>query len=108
MASLKNINTIKIREECYNLIDDINNNLSDEELQDKYNYLYSKTKTLFKMILRDKKSGNFNKKDFEKHLDSTLHLITNMQDSSISNEDGTKNILELMNNAYIPSKFLKK
>lgn len=96
----------KIKDEAYAVLKD--KVLSEQELQDKYVYLYSSSKTLFKMIIRDKKSGEFKKRDFDKHLENTLNLISNMRLKNISKEDGTKSILEKMNTAYIPSKFLKK
>lgn len=112
------INIHKIKEQALNMLEDYDI-LSENELQNKYNYLYITTKNLFDMIIRDKNDEKdkkirnnkiyiFNKDDFKTNLDFILNQISNIKTTKVFNDNIVKTVGDNFSTKYIPAKFLKK
>ena len=103
----QNINKTKvdtIKEQVYNLIADLKNTSSNdtEHLQDKYNHLYTTSKTLFNFIIKEHNKTNFNKELFDRNLNQMLSHISRIQKDEISQNDASENIGQLLAKQFIP------
>jgi hypothetical protein len=126
-SEIKDIDPLKIKEQSLQMLNtlDYEQSLTIPELQDKYNYLFTKLPSLFNLIIRDKQDSNnkterigvdgvkrpfvFNTVDFTRNLDILLNQFGNIQTNKIQNQDEKthKQVCDQFTSKYIPSKFLK-
>jgi hypothetical protein len=93
----------KIKTQVYGLLNDIQNgNNNTEELEEKYNYLYSTSKTLFTFVSKEIKKPSFNKQQFDKNLDHMLNHILKIQKDELSQNEASENIGRLLAKQFIP------
>lgn len=92
----------KIREQVKNLLEDLNNGDNKELLEQKYEYLYSTSKTLFEFIIRETAKKNFNKSQFDTNLDFMLNHILKIQNKELSQNDASENVGKLVAKQFIP------
>jgi len=103
-SNIHNTNVDKIKLQVNNLINDINShpNLSSEELENKYHYLFTTSKTLFNLIIAKTKKSNFDKQAFDKNLSYMLSNITKIQQNEITQDNASENVGKLLAKQYIP------
>ena len=94
----------KIKEQVYNLINELNNNADTdtEILQEKYNYLYTTSKTLFNFIIKEHNKQGFDKTLFDRNINQMLSHITRIQKDEISQNNASENIGKLLAKQFIP------
>jgi len=97
----------KIKLESKNLIKDIEDNHSSLDFENKYEYLFRTSKTLFNFIIKEHEKSTFNKEHFTEKLNQMLFLIKKIQDDEISKYDASANIGATLAKEYIPTKFLE-
>lgn len=108
------INRIKVESE--NMIKDIQDEQNVNylgyhgslDLENKYEYLFKTSKTLFNFIIKEHQNSSFNKEKFTEKLNQMLFLIKKIQDDEISKYDASANIGASLAKEYIPAKFLEK
>ena len=97
-----------IRKQVYDLIKDLEGNHSSSIqsdpslLEEKYNYLFNTSKTLFKYIVTQYGTSRFNQDVLDKNLDMMLKSITKIQSSKLTQEDASIQIGESLAKQYIP------
>lgn len=103
-----------IKKEVYDLLNDISKveYLSESyksNLEQKYKYLHTTSKTLFNFVLKQK-NITFDKASFDKNLDMMLCSISLIQSSKVSQYDASAKISESLAHEFIPnySKMAKK
>ena len=71
----------KIRNQVLNMINDLSNisEISENELQIKYSYLYNISKTLFNFIYKEKKNKSISIEIFNNQLNQMLDYISKIQ-----------------------------
>lgn len=94
----------KIKSEVNNLIKELSHDtvISAYYLQQKYNYLYTTSKSLFDLILKECMAGDFNKDDFDKKLNKMLLLIFKVQSNELTQNQASENIGTILAKEYIP------
>jgi hypothetical protein len=92
----------KIKTQVYGLLNDIQNGNDTEQLEEKYNYLYSTSKTLFTFVSKEIKKPSFNKQQFDKNLDQMLNHILKIQKDELSQNEASENIGKLLAKQFIP------
>lgn len=92
----------KIKTQVYGLLNDIQNGNDTEQLEEKYNYLYSTSKTLFTFVSKEIKKPSFNKQQFDKNLDQMLNHILKIQKDELSQNKASENIGKLLAKQFIP------
>jgi hypothetical protein len=92
----------KIKTQVYGLITDIQAGNDIEELKNKYNYLYSTSKTLFTFVSNEIKKSFFNKQQFDRNLDQMLNHIMKIQKDELSQNEASENIGKLLAKQFIP------
>lgn len=73
-----------------------------DTLQKKYKQLYSTSNTLFKFIVQNYRTSNFNETFFNQTIDLMLNKIENIQNSRITQEDASANIGTHLAHTFIP------
>lgn len=114
MSSINSVNVEKIEEEMKSMILEIERIRSNNEkiddyndtLKNKFKYLQKSSDALFKYILTNYGTFNFNKQIFDKNINMMLNLIKKMQNSHLSQHDASVIVGEQLANQYIPQ--LKK
>lgn len=90
------INIDKIKHQVNDMINDINNNITNEEiLTDKYHYLYNVSKSLFMFVMK-------NPNNVLKNLDKMLDYLLKIQSSEITEYDASVNVGKMLAKQYIP------
>lgn len=99
-----------IKRDISNLIHELRStNITNiDNLEKKYHYLYNTSSSLFKMIVKDSKTPEFNLNLFEKKLYTMLDYILKIQESKISQETASKEIGLLLGKEYIPKELYKE
>lgn len=92
----------KIKTQVYGLLNDIQNGNDITQLEEKYNYLYSTSKTLFTFVSKEIKRPSFNKQQFDKNLDNMLNHILKIQKDELSQNEASENIGKLLAKQFIP------
>lgn len=92
----------KIKMQVYGLVTDIQNGNDTEQLKDKYNYLYSTSKTLFTFVSKEIQKPSFNKQQFDKNLEQMLNHILKIQKDELSQNEASENIGKLLAKQFIP------
>jgi hypothetical protein len=92
----------KIKTQVYGLLNDIQNGNHIEQLEEKYNYLYSTSKTLFTFVSKETIKPSFNKQQFDKNLDQMLNHILKIQKDELSQNEASGNIGKLLAKQFIP------
>ena len=92
----------KIKTQVYGLLNDIQNGNDITQLEEKYNYLYSTSKTLFTFVSKEIKKPSFNKQQFDKNLDHMLNHILKIQKDELSQNEASENIGKLLAKQFIP------
>ena len=92
----------KIKTQVYGLLNDIQNGNDITQLEEKYNYLYSTSKTLFTFVSKEIKKPSFNKQQFDKNLDHMLNHIIKIQKDELSQNEASENIGKLLAKQFIP------
>lgn len=93
----------KIKTQVYNLMSDVKNGEKDTALlEDKYNYLYTTSKTLFNLVCKEAKKESFNKEQFDKNLDQMLKHILKIQQNELTQNEASENIGKLLAKQFIP------
>jgi hypothetical protein len=101
--NIHNTKVDTIKTQLYSLINDIKNGEEDtEQLEIKYNYLYSTSKTLFNFVCKEVKKSVFDKKQFDTNIEQMLNHILKIQKSEISQNDASENIGKLLAKQFIP------
>lgn len=84
---------------------------SDEKdityLQNKYNYLFSTSNTLFKLIIKESLSGNLDTTAFTFKLNKMLEYICKIQQNDLTLDEASKKIGVLVADEYIPKDLYK-
>jgi len=108
--NIHNTKTDIIKRDISNLIYELRNSktINVENLEKKYNYLYNTSSSLFKMIVKDVKTPNFNLDLFQKKLYTMLDYILKIQESKISQDTASKEIGLLLGKEYIPKELYKE
>ena len=91
----------QIKQQVYDLIEDCQKD-NQEDLESKYNYLYSTSKTLFNFVIKESRKSTFNKSVFDKNLKEMLKHIVLIQKEEISQNTASENIGKLLAKQYIP------
>jgi Asp-tRNA(Asn)/Glu-tRNA(Gln) amidotransferase B subunit len=78
-----------------------------ESLQNKYNYLYKTSKTLFAFIVQEANKTNFSKENFDKKINEILNLILKIQKSELTQNEASEKVGVMLANEYIPAHLLK-
>lgn len=73
-----------------------------ETLQRKYKQLYGTSSTLFKFIVTNYGSSNFNEKFFNQTIDMMLKKIASIQSSQITQEDASANVGTHLAHKFVP------
>lgn len=108
--NIHNTKTDIIKRDIINLIYELRNSktLNVENLEKKYHYLYDTSSSLFKMIVKDANSPEFNLDLFQKKLYTMLDYILKIQESKISQDTASKEIGLLLGKEYIPKELYKE
>jgi hypothetical protein len=109
-GNIYDTNVTLIKTQISNLISDLNNysktsrNISiyENSLQNKYNYLFTTSKTLFNMIFNAFKNNKFDQEYFNVIINKMLNHITQIQNKEISQYDASVNIGTDLAHKYIP------
>lgn len=96
------VDTIKL--EVQSLILDLenNNDYNTVLLQEKYNYLYITSKTLFNFIIKSSKNDKKDYEQFNLNLNKMLNYIINIQNNELTQNDASEHIGNLLANQFIP------
>jgi len=106
--NIHDTNVDKIKSQVYSLLDDLQKSnlettdLDTKELEQKYNYLFNTSKTLFNLVLKESKNPNFNKASFDKNLSQMLNNIVKIQQNQITQHNASEHIGKLLAKQYIP------
>ena len=76
-------------------------------LENKYNYLFTTSESLFKMIIKDSLKPDFNLLLFKQKLNIMLNYILNIQESKMTQEIASEKIGCLLGKEYIPKDLYK-
>jgi hypothetical protein len=111
--SVNDTNVNIIKKECYDLITELKTtepeiNQGIEYLEQKYNYLFKTSETLFKLIIKDSLQPNFNYNTFENKLNVMLDYILKIQNSNITQNEASEKIGVVVADEYIPKNLYKK
>ena len=91
-----------IKQQVYNLLEEYKTNKNTEELESKYSYLYSTSKTLFNFVIKESSIPGFNKTLFDRNLTEMLKHIVLIQKDEISQNTASENIGKLLATQFIP------
>jgi hypothetical protein len=114
-GNINDTNVDKLKSEISSLINnlDIIIKSNDKSIQQyetiyqtEYKYLFTTSKTLWNYIFTQYKSNTFDKTHFNKNLDMMLNTILKIQQSKISQQQGSTIVGEEIASQYIPQ--LKK
>ena len=99
--SIDNTNVNKIREEVTQMLEVLSIGVlkSEKVLENKFQYLFKTSPTLFKYII---KNHNVDKDKLNKNIDLMLNLIFKIQTSEISQHDASVVVGEFIGKQYIP------
>jgi len=101
--NIHNTKVDKIKTQVAGLITDIKNGQHDtEQLEAKYSYLYSTSKTLFTFVCKEVTKTSFNKQQFDRNLEQMLVHIIKIQKDEISQNNASENIGTLLAKQFIP------
>lgn len=92
----------KIKQQVYNLIEEYKTNKNIEELESKYSYLHSTSKTLFNFVIKESSKPGFNKTLFDRNLTEMLKHIVLIQKDEMSQNTASENIGKLLATQFIP------
>lgn len=92
----------KIKKDVYDLIEEYKTNKNTEQLEDKYSYLHSTSKTLFNFVIKESVKSNFNKNLFDRNLNEMLKHIVLIQKDEMTQNTASENIGKLLANQFIP------
>jgi hypothetical protein len=93
----------KIKSQVYSLIDDLQTTtFNNYDLEQKYNYLFNISKTLFNLVVKEAKNPNFNKTSFDNNLSHMLNNIIKIQQNQISQHNASEDVGKLLAKQYIP------
>lgn len=101
-GNIKDTNITIVKAEASSLLNDIQNNVKDVNFEEKYNVLFTTSKSLFNMIIKDAVKSDFDKKAFYDKLDKMLYYIKKIQDSNITQHNASEKIGEMLASEYIP------
>lgn len=112
--SIQSVNVERIEKQIQEMISEIDNIVSKQELvedykdtlQNKFKYLQKSSESLFKYILLNYNTPNFNKESFDKNINMMLTLIKKMQNTNLSQHDASVIVGEELASQFIPQ--LKK
>jgi len=101
---------IKINEQVKCMIQDLkaNNTCSENDLQNKYNYLYTISKTLFNYIYKEYTQENVSIEQeniIKNILNKMLESISNIQKNKINQNNASEYIGKILANQYAPQYF---
>lgn len=113
-GNINDTNVNKLQLEIVSLINNLDNLVKsnksiqhyESSYEQKYNYLFTTSKTLWNYIFTQYKNNTFDKQQFQKNLDMMLSTILKIQQSQISQQQGSTIIGEEIASQYIPQ--LKK
>ena len=111
--SIHNTKTDIIRKEIDNLIQELRYTVPTadqgiEYLQNKYNYLYSTSESLFKMIVRESLKPDFDLIIFKQKVSIMLNYILKIQRETITQEAASEKVGVLLGKEYIPKDLYKQ
>ena len=94
----------KIRNQVLNMINDLSNisEISENELQIKYSYLYNISKTLFNFIYKEKKNKSISIEIFNNQLNQMLDYISKIQKKELTQNNASELVGKMLANQYIP------
>jgi hypothetical protein len=96
-------NVDKVKSEVYSLLNELQTcTVEKEELEQKYNYLFNISKTLFNLVIQESKNPNFNKTSFDKNLSHMLDNILKIQQNQITQHNASEDIGKLLAKQFIP------
>lgn len=101
-GNIKDTKVDVIKKEVACLIEDLQNKVTNVNFEEKYKTLYSTSKSLFNMTLKDGSSPTFNKTLFNEKLDKMLDYIKKIQQSHITQETASQEIGKVLASEYIP------
>jgi hypothetical protein len=102
MSDINNTNVDKIKRDVDNMLNDIYNGNTEDILQEKYNYLFTTSRTLFKFIIRECNKNNFKKDQFDNNLKFMLNNILKIQKNELTQNDASENVGKLVAKQFIP------
>jgi uncharacterized protein YutD len=100
--NIHNTKVDKIKQQVYNLLEEYKTNKNTEELESKYSYLYSTSKTLFNFVIKESSKSGFNKTLFDNNLTEMLKHIILIQKDEMSQNTASENIGKLLATQFIP------
>ena len=111
--SIHNTKTDIIRKEIDNLIYELRYteptaDQGIEYLQNKYNYLYSTSESLFKMIVRESLKSDFDLIIFKQKVSIMLDYILKIQRETMTQEAASEKVGVLLGKEYIPKDLYKQ
>lgn len=108
--NIQSVDVEKIEQEIESMIAEIERIRSNNECLDDYNdtlknkfkYLQKRSDALFKYILTNYGTQNFDKHIFDKNIMLMLNLIKKMQNSNLTQHDASVIVGEQLANQFIP------
>jgi hypothetical protein len=101
-GNIKDTKVDIIKNEVACLIQDLQNKVINVKFEEKYKTLYSTSRSLFNLALKDGSSPTFNKSLFDEKLDKMLDYIKKIQESHITQETASQEIGQVLASEYIP------
>lgn len=110
MSSIETVNIEKIEEQIQEMISEIDRIKSTQEsihdyettLKNKFKYLQKRSDALFKYILTNYGTENFNRESFDKNINMMLTLIKKIQNSNITQHDASVIVGKNLAEEFIP------
>jgi K+/H+ antiporter YhaU regulatory subunit KhtT len=113
-GNIHDTNVTKLKDEVNNLLTELDEIIANGDsilnyestLKHKYKYISQTSDNLWKLIIKQYTTSNFDKTNFLKNLEMMLSAISNIQESKITQHDASQNIGETLASQFIPQ--LKK
>jgi hypothetical protein len=108
-GNIHDTNVSLIQSQVQSLLKDIDNLQDNDkaidfeyEFKKKYKHLSNTSSTLFKYILTNYNTPNFNMSFFQKTLDLMLHNVSKIQDNKTSQHNASTQVGQILAKEYIP------
>jgi hypothetical protein len=103
-GNIHDTNISELKQEVYNLCNQLKTTrlVNETDLQTKYKYLYTTSKTLFKFIISNYQKPDFDEELFNKNLDVMLTQILKIQNSQTSQHTASEFVGTHLAYTYVP------
>jgi hypothetical protein len=101
-GNIKDTNVEAIKKEVTLLIEDLQNKVTNIIFEEKYKTLYTTSKGLYNLTMKDGSDPNFDKASFDEKLDKMLYYIKKIQEANITQETASQEIGQILASQYIP------